>query len=57
MTIERFKPTIGDTYFMIAETTNQVYEFIWHGDKSDLAHIQHHTLYRTRREAEGIIRQ
>ena len=56
MTTERFKPERGQTYFMVSAYNPTPYEFTWNGNKANLAHFAHHTLYRTKSEAEAIIK-
>ncbi len=51
MTTERWKPKIGEAYFIVSDYSPEPYGYIWQGNKMNLNHAMHKTLYRTKEEA------
>lgn len=57
MTEQKQKPEPGETYFVVSEYANEPYQFVWQGTKQNRDHLMHKTHYRTREEAETVIKQ
>ena len=51
MSIQEWRPSKGEKYYLISAYSPDAYEFVWQGSKADLSRLAGKTLYPTKEAA------